>query len=148
METAHKSVCICGIFVITFYFNYESYRSPSVAKPAVTSEWKTYPPISSLQFNKSEFRNTTFLEQKSLVSREMLGFQDRGWTVAMKQDCSLWKIPDRLNVSKKPLIKLNPSLYLYPGMVGGPNNQIVRFIQAIYLAVRLNRYCKNMNSIL
>jgi len=55
------------------------------------------------------------------------------------QNCSLWMIPRRLNIPRDPLIKLNPNLFLYPGMVGGPNNQIKGFHQSIYLAIKLNR---------
>ena len=59
---------------------------------------------------------------------------------SFKQNCSLWKIPSRLEITEDPLIKLNPRSYLYPGLDGGPNNQIKGFYQAMYLAVRLNRF--------
>ena len=39
----------------------------------------------------------------------------------------------------RPQIKLDPDRYLYPGIVYGPNNQIVGLIQSIYIAIKLNR---------
>jgi len=40
----------------------------------------------------------------------------------------------------KPLLRLDPTRFLYPGLVGGPNNQLCGLMDSIYLAIRLNRY--------
>ena len=65
----------------------------------------------------------------------------------LKPNCSLWKIPSRLEIPEDPLIKLDPNVYLYPGLDGGPNNQIKGFYQAIYLAIRLNRFVTIVKSL-
>jgi len=40
----------------------------------------------------------------------------------------------------KPLLQLDPTRFLYPGLVGGPNNQLCGLLDSVYLAIRLNRY--------
>ena len=65
----------------------------------------------------------------------------------LKPNCSWWKITSHLEIPEDPLIKLHPNLYLYPGLDGGPNNQIKGFYQAMYLAIRLNRFVAFVKSI-
>ena len=55
-------------------------------------------------------------------------------------NCFLWKIPDKKwEGNKKPLVILNPQQFLFPGLWGGPNNQITGLKEAVYLAIKLNR---------
>ncbi|CAK8693089.1 unnamed protein product [Clavelina lepadiformis] len=54
------------------------------------------------------------------------------------EDCDLWKIGDDWT-PKAPQISLDPNKFLYPGLFGGPNNQIYGLRQSVYLAIRLNR---------
>ena len=54
-------------------------------------------------------------------------------------NCDDWGIPEKWNPNASPQIGTNPDLLLYPGLVWGPNNQIVGFKVSILLAIRLNR---------
>ena len=55
-------------------------------------------------------------------------------------NCFLWKIPDEnWEGNKKPFVILNPEKFLFPGLWGGPNNQITGLKEAVYLAIKLNR---------
>ena len=53
--------------------------------------------------------------------------------------CALWQFPDRVQKNEKPTIILNSNRYLYPGLVGGPSNQAIGLLDAVYLAITLNR---------
>ncbi|XP_076824685.1 uncharacterized protein LOC143470435 [Clavelina lepadiformis] len=55
-------------------------------------------------------------------------------------NCSLWgAYPNQLITSLASQIKLNPKNFLYPGLFGGPNNQLMGLLQSIFVAIRLNR---------
>ena len=75
--------------------------------------------------NRSTFKSTVTATKEVATAKE--------------QDCSMWKFPEHFEATYDPLIKLDRDLFLYPGLVGGPNNQIRGFYQSIYLAIRLNR---------
>ena len=55
------------------------------------------------------------------------------------QKCKLWQFQSAVKTYENPQIKLNPDLFLYPGLLAGPNNQIVGLLHSMYLAIRLNR---------
>ena len=85
---------------------------------------------------------TTLYRNKALQSRltfKSTATTTKEVTTAKEQDCSMWKFPERFEATFDPLIKLDRDLYLYPGLIGGINNQIKGFHQSIYLAIRLNR---------
>ena len=55
-------------------------------------------------------------------------------------NCFLWKIPEENSEgNKKPFVILNPKKFLFPGLWGGPNNQVTGIKEAVYLAIKLNR---------
>jgi len=55
--------------------------------------------------------------------------------------CKLW-MSSFVDWSKQiePRIKLDSKRFLYPGVFNGPSNQVIQFWQAVYAAIRLNRY--------
>ena len=53
--------------------------------------------------------------------------------------CSCWKNCNSNEVKKSPLIKLNPNKLLFSYLTGGPTNQKYSFINAVFLAIQLNR---------
>ena len=53
--------------------------------------------------------------------------------------CSCWKKCNSNEVKKSPLIKLNPNKLLFSYLPGGPTNQKYSFINAVFLAIQLNR---------
>ena len=55
------------------------------------------------------------------------------------QKCKLWQFSQAVKTYENPQIKLSPNLFLYPGLLAGPNNQIVGLLHSMYLAIRLNR---------
>ena len=54
-------------------------------------------------------------------------------------DCSDWTLPDINKINEKSSISLDPEKFLYPGLLWGPNNQIMGLKHAVYVAIRLNR---------
>ena len=56
------------------------------------------------------------------------------------QDCSAWTFPATFKEIKDPQIVLNSDKFLFPGLIWGPNNQIIGLKNSIYLAIALNRY--------
>ncbi|XP_076813384.1 uncharacterized protein LOC143459948 [Clavelina lepadiformis] len=57
----------------------------------------------------------------------------------IKVNCSTWRKPLRNVSALSSQIILAPDRFLYPGLIWGPNNQIVGLFQSIYVAIRLNR---------
>nr|XP_018670283.1 uncharacterized protein LOC108950060 [Ciona intestinalis] len=53
--------------------------------------------------------------------------------------CASWRTGINWSKPVKPTVHLNSEKYLYPGLIWGPNNQIVGLWQSMYLAIRLNR---------
>ncbi|CAK8689387.1 uncharacterized protein LOC143459947 isoform X2 [Clavelina lepadiformis] len=53
--------------------------------------------------------------------------------------CSTWRKPLHNVSALSSQITLAPDRFLYPGLIWGPNNQIVGLFQSIYVAIRLNR---------
>jgi len=124
---------VFGIFALALYVFYFD----SFAKNMVETYWK-------YKINKDHiFNDTTWLPKRNKVSQNMTNFETATYihdqNAHLRQNCTLWKIPSNLAISRDPQIKLNPNLFLYPGMTGGPNNQIKGFYQSIYLAIQLNR---------
>ena len=56
------------------------------------------------------------------------------------ENCSDWAFPTTFKEIKHPKIILNSNRFLYPGLIWGPNNQIIGLKNSIYLAIKLNRY--------
>ena len=84
-----------------------------------------------------------------IFSHSFLNEIHRSWTRIWKtlektendtdQTCKIWNFSQKLKTYDNPQIKLNHDLFLFPDVVGGPNNQIKGLIHAMYLAIRLNR---------
>ena len=55
-------------------------------------------------------------------------------------NCSDWAFPTKFEKIKHPKIILNSDRFLYPGLIWGPNNQIIGLKNSIYLAIMLNRF--------
>jgi len=55
--------------------------------------------------------------------------------------CKLW-MSSCVDWSKQiePRIKLDSKRFLYPAVFNGPSNQVIQFWQAVYAAIRLNRF--------
>nr|CAB3263285.1 uncharacterized protein LOC108950060 [Phallusia mammillata] len=97
------------------------------------------------------FANRTFDDgTKTGLSKKTMMEKQRPETVPIEnlrdflsseqQDCLLWdKQPNLWDIDLEPQIKLDSTKFLYPGLIWGPNNQIVGLWQSIYLALRLNR---------
>ena len=56
-----------------------------------------------------------------------------------KESCACQCICTNWSTAVVPQIQLDPNRFFYPGLVGGPNNQLVGLLESIYIAIRLNR---------
>jgi len=56
-----------------------------------------------------------------------------------KASCTCHCIRANWSTAVVPQIPLDPDRFLYPGLIGGPNNQLVGLWESIYIAIRLNR---------
>ncbi|XP_076815081.1 uncharacterized protein LOC143461157 isoform X2 [Clavelina lepadiformis] len=54
-------------------------------------------------------------------------------------NCSTWRKPLHNVSALSSQITLAPDRFLYPGLIWGPNNQVIGLFQSIYVAIRLNR---------
>ena len=60
-----------------------------------------------------------------------------------KDKCSDWNFPEEMQVEKNPRIVLDPNRFFYPGLIWGPNNQVIGLQHSVYLTIRLNRFVGN-----
>ena len=78
------------------------------------------------------------------LRRSLRIVQLKNLVIEYEDTCSDWNFSKKIQVEKKPQIVLDPNRFLYPGLIGGPNNQILGLQQSIYLTIRLNRFVKNL----
>ena len=55
------------------------------------------------------------------------------------RNCSFWSYPAEVKTFENPRIKLDPTRFIYPGIVWGPNNQVIGMVDSTLFAIKLNR---------
>lgn len=84
---------------------------------------------------------TSIRNIKPFAARGALAFalRARSTPYSAEADCTKWSLKSDAINAASPAITLDSSKFLYPGFLWGPNNQMIEFWHAIYIAIRLNR---------
>ena len=91
-------------------------------------------PFQSMQPTSFFVNSSTFLSDVTIENNKISSM------INETQDCSEWAFPATFKEIKGTQIVLNSDKFLYPGLIWGPNNQIIGLKNSIYLAITLNRY--------
>ncbi|CAK8692918.1 unnamed protein product [Clavelina lepadiformis] len=123
-----EDVVMSSSTLVPTHFNEQS-NSPANDVRITKDELKRLWVVSALEPTNSEF-SSPFASNISLTTDDLLNDIE---------DCNSWEIDQDWTPRQSPQISLDPDNFLYPGLYGGPNNQIFGLRQSVYLAIRLSR---------
>ncbi|XP_078495031.1 uncharacterized protein LOC108950060 [Ciona intestinalis] len=114
----------------------KSTTPPTTTTTTAAATTTTTPPTKSTT-PPTTTTTTTATKIESTKSQSTLDNTD--FVKTANPTCASWRTEINWSKPVKPTIQLDPGKYLYPGLIWGPNNQIVGLWQSMYLAIRLNR---------
>ena len=129
-------VCLILVLInVCFFYETSSFQNGSGkhVHSARSAESVAKKKLMEFQTREPSFKTRTQLSKASSTSTASIKKN-------LNSNCTLWRFPSEVDTDRTPRLQLDPNRFLYPGLIWGPNNQIKGLQQAVYLAIKLNRY--------